>query len=197
MEYISIFFLGFFIKIVTGIDDMLTRLPVITAITKTRTGKIAFSSGAVTAVATATAIAYFFSSLIDQLPYYRQIVATLLFILSFCIYFEVFVEKPKTKAEVKIKKMQKISLERFTQLFAIGFVASFATVLDDVIAFFPVFLAEKHLILIGIAGILTATLLQASLVICCSEMLSKIPHKKDIAAAGLLILAIGILKGVI
>jgi len=197
MEILSIFALGFFIKVVTGIDDMLTRVPVIAAVTRTRIGKIAFSSGAVLAVTVATGIAFFLASFLQDLPAYRPIVAVLIFILAATIYFNIFVHKQKSKAEQKVIQIETISKGRFIELFFIGFVASFMTVLDDVIAFFPIFFAEAHLVPFGIIGILTATVAQAILVIYAAEKIARIPHKEKIAAAGLVLLGIGILLGII
>ena len=197
MNILSIFALGFFIKVVTGIDDVLTRVPVITAITRTRMGKIAFSLGAVTAVTVATGIAFFLSEFLQNLPAYRSIVAGLILILAATIYFNIFVHKPKSKAEQRVVQMEKISRGRFFELFIIGFIASFITILDDVIAFFPIFFAEDHLIPFGIIGILTATVAQAIFVIYASDKIARIPYKEKIAAAGLVLLSIGILFGII
>lgn len=198
MDIFNVFLLGFFIKIITGFDDMITRIPVISAITRTRRGKVAFSIGVVLAVSAATAIAYAFSSFLDELPHYRSIVAGLIFLLAVCIYFDIFVHDPRSKAEPKVKeKAKQISSERFTQLVAIGFVASFATVLDDVIAYLPIFLLEPFKIAVGVAGILTATVVQALLVIYFSEKIDRLPYKEEVASLGLVVLGILLLAGVL
>jgi len=197
MEILSLFALGFAIKFVTGIDDILTRIPVIVAITRTRKGKIAFSSGAVLAVAVATGIAYFAAAFIQDFPGYRIIVATLIFLLALCVYFKVFAHKTHPKTEQRMVKMQEISKGRFIELFIIGFVASFATVLDDIIAFLPIFFAPSHLVPYGILGILTATVCGAILVVFMAEKIDHIPYKEKIAAAGLVVLGTGILLGYI
>ena len=195
MEYLSVFVLGVFIKVITGIDDVLTRIPVVAAITRTRMGKVAFCSGSVLAVTTATVIAFSFSSLIASIPHYRTIVVCLIFLLAILIQCDVFVHKPRKKAEKKLLAMQQISLERFTKLLGIGFLTSFATVLDDVVAYLPLFLVEPHLIPFGLAGLLAATLAQAVLVIYFAERLARIPYKEEIAAGGLVLLGVGILLG--
>ena len=191
MQELSIFALGFGIKILTGIDDILTRVPLIAAVTHTRIGKIAFSVGAVFAVTVATAIAFFLSSVLQEIPSYKYIVAALIFLLALTVYFNVFAHKPKSKVERKIEHMQKVSNGRLTQLFGIGFIASFITVLDDVIAFTPVFFHEPYFIIFGVAGILAATVCQAVLVIYASHLLVRIPYKEKIAAAGLVVLGLG------
>jgi len=192
MEPISIFTLGFIIKVVTGIDDILTRVPVVAAVTHTRRGKIAFSVGAVLAVAVATGIAFLASSALQEVPSYRYVVAGLIFLLAATVYFNVFAHKPHSKAEKKVVHMEKISHGRFFKLLVVGFFASFITVLDDAIAFTPVFFHKPLLIIFGVAGILTATVCQAILVIYASDYLVRIPHKEKIAATGLVLLGIGI-----
>ena len=195
MEILHALLLGIFIKFITGIDDVLTRVPIVAAVTRTRMGKIAFAIGSVSAVMVATAIAFFFSSFVINLPAYRYVVAGVIFILALLIYCDVFVHKPRSKAEQKLMRLKKISAERFTKLIGIGFIASFATVLDDVIAFLPLFLLEPHLIVFGIIGIFIMTIAEALLVINCAQRLARIPYKEEIAASGLVLLGIGILLG--
>jgi len=195
MEIFHAFFLGVFIKFITGIDDVLTRVPVVAAVTRTRMGKIAFSIGTVLAVTVATAIAFFFSSFVAHLPAYRYVVVGIVFLLAILIYNDVFVHNPRSKAEKKLMQLKKISAERFTKLVGIGFITSFATVLDDVIAFLPIFLLEPHLVAFGLFGIFVMTVAQAVLVITSAQRIAKIPYKEEIAALGLVILGIGILLG--
>ncbi|MBT5468157.1 hypothetical protein HOK40_00500 [Candidatus Peregrinibacteria bacterium] len=197
MEELSIFILGFIIKVVTGVDDILTRVPVVAAVAKSKAGKIVFSLGAITAVAVATLIAYFLSSFIQDVPAYRYIISGLIFILAVTVYFNVFAHKPASKVAKRVITMQNMSRGRFWELFAIGFAASFITVLDDVIAFTPIFFHDFRLIAFGVAGILTATVCQAALVVYASGFLMKIPHKEKIAAAGLVLLSLGMLLGML
>jgi hypothetical protein len=193
MEILHAFLLGVFIKFITGIDDVLTRVPVVAAVTRTRMGKIAFSIGTVLAVTVATAIAFFFSSFVINIPAYRYVVAGVVFILALLIYKDVFVHKPRSKAEQRLMRFKKISAERFTKLVGIGFIASFATVLDDVIAFLPIFLLKPHLVVFGLFGIFVMTVVQAVLVITSAERIARIPYKEEIASLGLVLLGIGIL----
>jgi hypothetical protein len=195
MEILSAFLLGVFIKFITGIDDVITRVPVIAAVTRTRMGKIAFAIGSVLAVLVATAIAYFFSSFVIGFPAYRYIVVGVIFILAALIYFDVFVHKPRSKAEQKLMHLNQISAERFTKLLCIGFIASFVTVLDDVIAFLPLFLLDAHLVIFGLIGIFVMTVVQAILVVTSAQRIARIRYKEEIASLGLVLLGIGILMG--
>ena len=186
-------FLGFFAKIITGFDDTITHIPVLASVTKTRTGKIAFSIGTLLAIIAAIIIAMFFSSIIKKIPFYRYIIVGLIFILAALIYFDVFVHKPRTEAEKRLLKMKKISAKRFTKLLGIGFVASFATVLDDIIAYSPLFLGAFFAKFYAVVGILIGTVFEILLVIFFAEKIAKIKYKEEIASIGLVILGVLIL----
>jgi hypothetical protein len=198
MTALKFIILGFFVKIITGLDDTVTHVPVIASITRTRMGKVAFSIGTLAAVLTAIIIAVFFSAIIKDFPSYRYITAGLIIFLAVCIYFDVFVTKPRKQAEIKLFQKKQISLQRFTKLAIIGFIASLATVLDDIIAYLPLFTADSMSVTIYAAsGILLGTILEILLVIYFSEKIAKIKYKEEIAAIGLLILALFILLEVI
>lgn len=188
------FFLGFFVKIITSLDDTVTRIPLISAVTRTRFGKLAFSIGNMFAIIIAIIIAIAFSSVLHNIPYYRYISAGLLFILAGAIYMDFFVHEPRKKTEKKIKR---ISNKRFLGLMGVGFIASFATVLDDIIAYVPVLLGDFWQIVFGITGILSATVVQLIIVIYFSEKLKKIKYKEEIAAIGLVVLGLLMIAGVI
>jgi len=189
--------LGFFVKIITGFDDAITHIPVIASLTKTKIGKIAFSIGTLIAIILAIITSIVFSTVLKITPYYRYIAAGLVFGLAIAIYFDVLVHRPRTKAEKRLLKFQKISVKRFTQLVGIGFIASFATVLDDIIAYSPLFLRDSITRIYVIVGILTATILEIILVIYFAEKISKIKYKEEIAGIGLVLLGILILIGII
>ena len=188
---------GFFVKAITGFDDTITHVPILASLTKTRTGKIAFSIGTMIAIILAIIIAVFFSSLIKSFPYYRYLTAGLVFALAIAIYFDVFIHKPRTKTEKRLLKQKKITAERFTHLIGIGFIASFATVIDDIIAYLPVLLGTLSSKIYAISGILLFTVVEIMLVIYFSEKISKIKYKEEIASIGLVILGILILAGII
>lgn len=199
MEFMALkyFLLGLFVKIVTGLDDTITQVPILASVTKTRMGKVAFSIGILLAIIVAIFLALFFATFLRQFVYYRYIVVALLFGLAIAIYFDVFVHKPRTQAEQKLKKLEKISAQRFAKLIGIGFVASMATVLDDIIAYSPLFLASTWNVSFAIAGILVATLIEIWLVIYFSEKIAKLPYKEEIASAGLVLIGVLMLIGII
>lgn len=188
--------LGFIIKIITGLDDTITHIPIIASVTRTRMGKIAFSIGTLFAIITAIIIASFFVTILKEFPYTRYIIAGLIFALAAGIYFNTFIHYPRTKAEHKLTKLR-ISAKRFAKLMGIGYIASIATVLDDIIAYSPLFLSTAISQTYAIAGILTATLLEILLVIYFAEKIAHIKYKQEIASAGLIILGILTLTGTI
>ena len=195
---IKYFFLGMFVKLITGLDDTITHIPILASVTKTRAGRIAFSIGTLMAIIFAIIIAVFFSAIFYYIPYYRYIAVGLIFALAIAIYFDVFVHKPRTKAEKQLLKEKRTTNERFAHLLGIGFIASFATVIDDIIAYIPLFLIPGLLIkAMAIAGIILLTVIEIIAVIYFSGKIAKIKHKEKIAVAGLVILGVLILTGTI
>jgi len=188
-------FLGFFVKIITGFDDTITHIPVLASVTRTRIGKIAFSIGILLAIIMAIIVSTFFAAFIRSFAYYRYISAALLFILAAAIYFDIFVHKERTKAEKLVLGCKKFNI-RCTKLIGIGFIASIATVLDDIIAYSPLFL-DTLIRPYAIIGILAATILEIFLVIYAAEKIKKIKYKEEIASIGLITLGILILIGII
>ena len=194
------FFAGFLVKLITGFDDTLTHVPLISYLTKTRQGKVAFGVGIFLAICLAVVVAVFFSSLIKSIPYYRYVLGGLIFVLAIVIYFDFFRKERVKETEIKMKKVQKfksISQKRFLKLVAVGFVAAFATLLDDIIAYSSLLLGQGGEKLIGIGGILSAGLLEVFVIVYFSKKLSKFEWRKEIASVGLLILGVLVLKGVI
>lgn len=194
------FVAGFLTKIITGFDDMLTHIPLITYLTRTRMGKVAFSIGIFMAIILAILIAILFSSLIKSIPYYRYILGGIIFILAILIHFNILGKRrvKKTEGKIKkIKKMKRISNKRFLKLNFMGFFAAFATVIDDIIVYSPLFLVEGIKKLIVIFGILLATLIEILIIIYFSKKISKFKYKKEVASLGLFILGILVINGVI
>lgn len=189
-------FLGFFIQFITSLDDTLTRIPISARLTSRRKGKIAFALGNVLAVALSVVFAFLFSAFLNDLPYSNYIVAGLILLLAVFIYLDVFKARVSQKADIKLRRP--MSTERFLQLTGAGFVISFIMTADDIIALAPLFLhntlAEK---IFALAGVATATFLLILFVIFSSEKLEKIPHKKDIATASLVLLAVLVLLGIV
>jgi len=196
MALIYLFF-GIFVKLITGFDDTITNVPILASVTKVKMGKIAFSIGTLLAIIFAIIISMFFAEFLRSFAYYRYIAAALIFILAALIYFDVFVHKPRTKAEKRLLRLQKVSAERFRQLVGIGFIASVATVLDDIIAYSPLFLESIGASIYAIAGILIATILEIILVIYFSGFIAKIKYKEEIASAGLVILGVLLILGIL
>jgi magnesium-transporting ATPase (P-type) len=194
------FFGGVIVKLVTGFDDTLTHVPLISYLTKTRKGKVAFGVGIFLAICVAIVVAVFFSSLIKGIPNYRYIVGGLLFALAFVIYFDVFRKDRVKDTEMKMKKVQRakpISNKRFLKLVVVGFVAAFATLLDDIIAYSSLLLGQGGQMISGIGGILVAGVLEISVIVFFSKKLAKFEWRKEIASVGLLILGVLVMRGII
>lgn len=188
---------GFSVKLITGFDDTITHVPVISSVTKTRRGKVAFTFGIFLAITAAIILSYFFSSLLKSFAYYNYIAAGLIFLLTFSIYFDIFLPKSKEKSKKKLKKVvRQPSIVRMIELIGIGFITAFVTVIDDSIAYSSVFLLTTNP-LPTIMGIYAATILQIIAIIYFSKKIQKIKWKKQISAIGLTILGILILFKVI
>ncbi len=187
--------MGFLVKVITGLDDTITHVPILASVAKTRMGRIAFSLGTLLAIIVAIIASLFLANVLLQVAYYRYISAALVFALAAAIYFDVFVHTPRTQAEKKLMKQKRISFEQFTQLVGIGFIASIATVVDDIIAYSPLFLADGRFLVI--AGIIAATLVEIVAVIYFSKKIAKIKYKEELASFGLVVLGVLILVGVI
>lgn len=185
--------LGFFAKIITGFDDTITHIPVIASITKARLGRIAFSIGTLLAIILAVIISIFFSEVIRKFPYYNYIAAGLLFALAAAIHFSFFV-RPRSMAEKSLLKCGAVM--GCAKLLGIGFIASSATVIDDIIAYAPLLLNAAFRAYV-VAGIMAATLAEIAAVVYFSEKIKNLRHKEDIASAGLIILAVLILIGAV
>ena len=190
--------LGFGTKIITGLDDTLTHVPLLSAVAKTRTGQLAFSLGTLCAIGVAVTIAAFFASLIVQWPNYHIIAATMLFILAVIVSFNLFlVRPPKERVKQTVLRFEKIAPQRFLALWGVGFSISIATVADDIIAFMPFFNAAHLSTSFIIIGIILASIAEIIIVMYAAQLIMRINHKEKIASGGLLVLGILILSGVI
>lgn len=187
---------GFVVKAIASFDDTLTRIPILAELTKTRKGKVAFSIGTFLALSAILVLVIFFSSVLDLIPFRRFVMAGLILIVAGLVYGEFFVQKEQSLQD-KLIKTEKISSTKFMKLVGAGFTISFLTLIDDAIVLAPLFLgnqAERFFAVIGIYG---ATVIQVLLVIYFSEKINRIKYKKEIAAIGLVILALGVAFGVI
>lgn len=187
IKYIII---GFLTKIITGIDDTLTQIPLMSHFTKTKKGKIAYSIGIILAISFAILLSIFFFHILLKIPNYHYFVASLIFLLAILIYFDFFGTKVDGKTQKKIKKLKKIkplSNKKFLKLMLIGFLASFATIIDDTIVFSSVLFQNQVLV---ISGIFIAAFLEISLILTFSNQINKLKYKKEISTIGLILLSI-------
>ena len=166
---------GFFVKLITGFDDTMVHIPIAGSVTRTRLGKIAFALGILIAITIIIIFSILFASAIKLIPYHREISATLVFLLALAIYFNVFVNKPKDKIQKKLqkKKIKGISYKRFIKLVGIGFIAAFATIIDDSIAYSALFLGGYLNTFYVVIGIYMATFLELFIIIRLSKFVSK------------------------
>lgn len=191
------FISGFFVKVIAGFDDTMVRIPVCANITRTKTGRIAFAIGVFLAITLAILFSLFFGSIIKSFPYSNYISAGLIFLLVFSIHFDLFIQKPKKKLERKLRKIKRVSAKRFFKLLAVGFFVAFATIIDDTIVYSSLFLGESSNFPFVIFGIFSATILQLSALVYFSKRFMKIKYKKEMTIAGLTLLGILILLGVL
>jgi len=190
------FVLGFVVKLVTGFDDTLTHIPVMASVTKSRLGRFAFAAGIVLAIIAAIIIALFFAHLIHDLPYANVIAASLLFMLAIAIYFDWFVHEKRKKIQVKFKQ-KRISNARVAKLIGVGFVTAFATVIDDTLAYAALFLAGNWESVLATVGIFVALAVQLVVIFKFSELVMRFKYKDELAAAGLTVLGVLVLIGIV
>jgi len=190
---VKYFLSGFFVKIITGFDDILIHIPIIANITRTKLGRIVFSLGIFLAISLAITVSFLFASAIKTIPYHKYISAALIFLLAMSIYFDIFIQKPKKEVEKKLRKVKRISTKRIFKLLGIGFITAFATVFDDTIAYSSLFLNQVSNAPYIIFGIFSATILELIVIINFSKKIKKIKYKKEITTIGLIILSILIL----
>lgn len=181
---------GFFVKIIAGFDDTMTRIPIAANITRTIRGRFAFAIGVLLAVTVAIILSFLFGSTIKAIPYSNYISAALIFLIALSIYFDWFIQKPKKQVEKKLKKIKRISLERFLKLIIIGFFTAFATVIDDIIVYSGLFLSTILNSVYVIIGIFFGTLLQLGVLIYFSKKLMAFKYKKEVTTIGLILLSL-------
>ncbi len=189
------FILGFTVKVVASIDDTVTRIPVLLAITKNRSGKIAFAVGNMLAITVAIFIAIFFSSFLSELPGFRYIVVALFVLLAMSVYFDWFwgikFQKPlKVVKKKKIKVEDGISLKNFLLLVFWGLVISLLTLLDDTVVFIPLFAGDRIHSAMAILGIYSSSFIQLTIMVFFAEWLEKLPYLKEFTSIGLLLFAL-------
>jgi cytochrome c biogenesis protein CcdA len=77
---------GFFVKLITGFDDTITHVPIISSLTRSKKGRLAFVFGIFLAITLAIILSYFFVSLFRSFEYYKYVAAGIIFVLAFLIY---------------------------------------------------------------------------------------------------------------
>lgn len=186
---------GFLVKTIASFDDTLTRIPVISHLTKTRRGRIAFSIGTLLALTVILIIALFFSTVLSLIPYTRQIASVLIFTLAILIYFDVFLIRSTNRLASRLSTLD--SSQNLAKIMGIGFLVSFITLIDDSFVLVPLFLSDNFSKFSSIIGVYLAAILQILAVIYFGERLERIKHKKELASASLFILSVLVFMGII
>ncbi len=187
---IKYFFAGLFVKLLAGFDDTMTRIPIMSHMTKTKKGRIAFAVGIFIAVSLVIFIALTFASLIKSIPYVNYISAGLIFLLAMSIQFDLFTEKPKKEIRKKLSHVERVSTKRFFKLILFGFLTAFATIIDDTIAYSGLFVTQISNSIPIILGLFSGTIIQLITIIYFSKKFSKIKYKKEITVFGLVLLSL-------
>jgi len=180
---------GFFVKLLAGLDDTMTHLPIMANLTKTKKGRVAFAIGIFIAIAVVISFAFAFASVIKSIPYAHYISSGLIFLLAISIYFDLFIQKPKKEVREKIKNAQRISTARFIKLIGLGFLTAFATIIDDTIAYSGLFLSTTSHSIYVIGGILIGTITQLTILLTFAHKLQDIKYKKEITTIALIVLS--------
>jgi len=187
--WVKYFLSGFFVKILAGFDDTMTRISVMTHMANTKKGRYAFAVGILFAIVLITIIAFLFAEMIKEIPYSNYISAGLIFLLAISIQFNLFIQKPKKKIRKKLYA-KRISAKRFFQLIGFGFITAFITIIDDTVAYSGVFLNTLASPIPVIIGIFLGTILQLYVIIYLSKKFSKLRYKKEITVFGLVLLSL-------
>lgn len=189
--FIKYFIGGFFSKTIASFDDAATRIPIIAHLTQSRKGRIAFGIGNFFAVTIVIILTWFFSSLLETIPYIHQISSALIFVLAGAVYFDLFGKRATTKVIKQEKKIvELISLAKFFRLIISGFIISFATLIDDIMVLIPLFLGPPKSHFYVAAGIYSSTLLQLIAMDYLTKKMPQLHYIKEVAIAGLLVLAL-------
>ena len=181
---------------IAGFDDALVRVPVISSLTETKEGRTAFSIGTLAAVTLAVVFAYLLSHLIDALSFAHLISASFIYLLAFLLYFDLLTPKVLIRKEEKIMAVVKKPKRKFISLVGVGFIVSFATLIDDIIVLIPLYLENASFTKVTL-GIYLAAILQIIVAIFFAGKISRLSFKKEISVISLVILAFLVLLRVI
>lgn len=187
---------GFLAKIITGADDTLTHAPLIGSLTRTRLGKLFFILGMFFSILVLIVLSILFAGFLQRIPYKNIIAALLLLVLAALIHFDILVHKERKRC-CKVIEKEVPRPTKLIKLFGIGFLAFFATAIDDVVAYSALLLkAFGDQLIVGI-GILAAALLEFYIVFHFSKYIARIKYKEEITTVGLVILAVLVGFGII
>lgn len=186
------FVLGFIAAWITALDDAAVHIPLQSAVAKTWKGKLAFSVGFILAVGLAVCMAMLFAPLLKAVPGFKILSGVVLIVLATLIHLDVFVHEGRKKVEKKIKK---ISWRRLAEVFGVGFTASFATVIDDVLVYTPLFAVGQTWMVF--AGIMSAIITEVIFIWWAADYVKKLSYKEEIASLGLVVFGLLMLTGVI
>jgi len=182
------FILGFVVETLASFDDMLTTVPLMIAATRSRLGKVLFAIGSMLGIAVVALLAAFFAPLIAQIPYSRYIVVGLIFLMAAMVYFRQLAKLFKGGARVVDKlAARKMDMDRFLILFTVGFITSFFTLIDDAVAFIPLFVENHTKAWAAGAGIMLSGLLQTIALIYLAEQIERFKYRRQVTTAGLLL----------
>lgn len=188
--WVKYFLAGFFVKLLAGFDDTMTRISVMSNMTQTKKGRYAFAIGIFIAIVLVTIFAFLFASVIKTIPYSNYISAGLIFLLAMFIQFDIFIQKPKKEIRKKLHHVKRVSVKRFFGLVGLGFITAFITIIDDTVAYSGVFLNTLSSPIPVLIGILLGTLLQLYIIIYLSGKFMKLKYKKEITVFGLVLLSL-------
>jgi hypothetical protein len=188
---------GFLINFFTSIDDALTNIPVLSAVTRTRAGRIAFSIGNVLAVTFTLFLSVLLSRFLETLPYVRIVVPIFLLVIAWTLYFDVLKLRPPRSVALRLQHPEKMHRLRFVKLVGLGFFMTFITIIDDVFALSPLFIDGLGNALAAVVGIYLAAFSLIIITIRSAAKLAAIPHKKEIAVGVILIFALLFALGVV
>jgi hypothetical protein len=190
------FIAGFTINLFTSADDAITDIPVLSSATKTRKGRLVYALGKIIAVTLAIAIAFVLSRFIATLPHPHIIVASLVFVMAFVIYFDIFSIATPKKITKKVEVVA-MTTQRFFKLMTLGFLMTFTTMLDDMFTLSPLFIDSMRESIAAIAGIYAASFVLIIAVMYFAKQIQAVPHKREIATAILIAFGFLLLFGVV
>ncbi len=189
---------GFAVKFMASLDDTITKVPVISHITRTRLGKVAFSVGNLVALAIVIGVAALLSHLFADFKYFHYVAGGLIIVMAVITLLGLFPGAvPKKKKEDWPIDGSDISTKRFIILTTAGFTVSLATMIDDIAVMIPLYDGQLARSVAVSVGILAATILQLVLVIFFSSFLDRVPHKKIIAGVGLAAYGVLVITGIL